>query len=96
MLLHQAEPERGIDMRIGFIGAGSMVAAIARGAVAAGMNGADFLFTDANGVHAPALAREVGGQVASSNGSLAHQVDLLVLGVKPHILSLVGYAAGCR
>ena len=72
-------------MRIGFIGAGSMVAAIARGAVAAGMNGADFLFTDANGVHAPALAREVGGQVASSNGSLAHQVDLLVLGVKPHI-----------
>lgn len=71
-------------MRIGFIGAGSMVAAIARGAVAAGMNASDFLFTDAHGVHAPALAEELGGEVARSNGSLAHRADLLVLGVKPH------------
>ncbi len=72
-------------MRIGFIGAGSMVAAIVRGAVAAGRRGSDFLFTDAHGVHAPALAKEVGGEVARSNGSLAHRVDLLFLGVKPHV-----------
>ena len=71
-------------MRIGFIGAGAMVSAIVRGAVAAGQDGSRFLFTDAHGVHAPALAAEVGGEVAHSNGSLAHQVDVLVLGVKPH------------
>lgn len=71
-------------MRIGFIGAGAMVSAIVRGAVAAGHDGSRFLFTDAHGVHAPALAAEVGGEVARSNGSLAHQVDILVLGVKPH------------
>lgn len=72
-------------MRIGFIGSGAMVAAIARGGVAAGMNASDFLFTDAHGVHAPALAAELGASVASSNGSLAHQVDILVLGVKPNV-----------
>ncbi len=71
-------------MRIGFIGAGSMVAAIARGAVAAGMDGSDFLFTDLHGVHAPALAAELGGQTASSNRALAHMADVLVLGVKPY------------
>lgn len=71
-------------MRIGFIGAGAMVGAIARGAVAAGFDGSDFVFTDAHGVHAPALAAEVGGSVASSNASLAHTADVLVLGVKPH------------
>lgn len=76
-------------MRIGFIGSGAMVAAIARGAVAAGMDGSEFLFTDAHGVHAPALAAETGGSVASSNASLAHRVDVLVLGVKPHAQSAV-------
>ncbi|WP_175953751.1 pyrroline-5-carboxylate reductase [Schaalia sp. Marseille-Q2122] len=70
-------------MRIGFIGAGSMVGAIARGAVAAGMDGTSFLFTDARGVSAPALAAEVGGAVASSNEELAQQADLIILGVKP-------------
>ena len=72
-------------MRIGFIGAGSMVRAIARGAVAAGMDGASFLFTDARGMSAPALAAEVGGTVASSNVELAQTCDLIVLGVKPQV-----------
>lgn len=72
-------------MRIGFIGAGSMVAAIARGAVAAGMNGRDFVFTDLNGVHAPALAAELGASTARSNTSLAREVDILILGVKPNV-----------
>ncbi len=72
-----------VAMRIGFIGAGSMVGAIARGAVAAGMDGTSFLFTDARGVSAPALAAEVGGAVASSNEELAQQADLIILGVKP-------------
>lgn len=70
-------------MRIGFIGSGAMAAAIATGAVAAGMDASGFLFTDAHGVHAPALAAKTGGQVASSNASLAHQADILILGVKP-------------
>lgn len=76
-------------MRIGFIGAGSMVRAIVRGAVAAGMDGASFLFTDARGVSAPALAAEVGGAAASSNVELAEQADLIILGVKPQVQSSV-------
>lgn len=78
-----------VAMRIGFIGAGSMVGAIARGAVAAGMDGSSFLFSDARGVSAPALAAEVGGTVASSNDALAGQADLIVLGVKPQVQSAV-------
>ena len=72
-------------MRIGFIGSGSMVGAIARGACAAGRNGADLVFTDAHGVHAPVLAAELGSRVAPSNARLAEEVDLVVLGVKPHL-----------
>lgn len=72
-------------MRIGFIGSGSMVGAIARGAVASGMSGADMVFTDAHGVHAAALASDVGGTVAASNADLAREVDLVLLGVKPHL-----------
>lgn len=77
-------------MRIGFIGSGSMVGAIARGVSAsgpaeAGSDRPDLVFTDAHGAHAPALAAEVSGTVAESNTQLAHDVDIVVLGVKPHL-----------
>ena len=74
-------------MRIGFIGSGSMASAIARGAVAAGLDGSALSFTDAHGQHAPALARDVGGTVAASNADLVDRADQVVLAVKPHLLS---------
>ncbi len=74
-------------MSIGFIGSGAMASAIARGAVAAGLDGATLVFTDAHGTHAPALAEELGGSVAPSNAALAERVDLILLGVKPHLQS---------
>lgn len=70
-------------MRIGFIGSGSMVSAIARGAVAASWNGADFLFTSSTGESAQNLAAELGATALDSNVELAQQADLIVLGVKP-------------
>jgi pyrroline-5-carboxylate reductase len=72
-------------MRIGFIGAGSMASAIARGAVGAGLDGSEMLFTDAHGVHAPALAEATGGTVAASNADLVLRSDYVVLAVKPHL-----------
>lgn len=71
-------------MRIGFIGSGSMAAAIARGAVAAGFDGSDLFFSDSHGIHAPALAAELGG-TATDNRTLAGEVDHIVLAVKPHV-----------
>ncbi|MDC4232814.1 pyrroline-5-carboxylate reductase [Actinomyces sp. B33] len=72
-------------MRIGFIGAGHMAAAIARGAVSAGLAASDLTFTSLSGDSAQRLADELGARTARSNGSLAHQVDMLVLAVKPGV-----------
>lgn len=74
-------------MRIGFIGSGSMVSAIARGAVAASWSGSDFLFTSSNGDSARLLAAEIGAAACTSNEELAEEADLVVLGVKPQYQS---------
>ena len=64
-------------MRIGFIGAGSMASALARGL------GERALVFDVQAERGEALARELGGQVAASNAELAEQVDLVILCHKP-------------
>jgi pyrroline-5-carboxylate reductase len=73
-------------MKIGFVGAGSMAAAMARGWVgrAEGM-----LFTDSGSGRASELAREVGGEAVGSNAELAKAADLVVLAVKPAMLEQV-------
>jgi len=64
-------------MRIGFVGAGSMGSALARGL------GEPAVVFDADHERAEALVAEVGGSVAGSNSELAGQVDLVVLCHKP-------------
>lgn len=64
-------------MRIGFIGAGSMGSALARGL------GEPAVVYDADEERAEAVVAEVGGSVAGSNSELAGQVDLVVLCHKP-------------
>ena len=72
-------------MKFGFVGTGAMVSAIVRGAAAAGFNASDFVLSNRTPQDAKALADEVGATTARSNGSLAHQVDVLVLAVKPAV-----------
>jgi len=67
-------------MIVGFCGAGSMAAAMARGW--AGKT-APLLFTDAGSGRAGALADELGGEALDSNAELAERADLLVLAMKP-------------
>jgi pyrroline-5-carboxylate reductase len=64
-------------MRIGFVGAGSMASALARGL------GEPALIHDVQRERAEALASQVGGTVAASNGELAEQADIVVLAHKP-------------
>jgi pyrroline-5-carboxylate reductase len=64
-------------MRIGFIGAGSMASALARGL------GEPGLVSDVDGARAEALAAEIGGSAASSNREVAEGADLVVLCHKP-------------
>ena len=70
-------------MRIGFIGAGSMGSALARGL------GEPAVVHDADHERAEALVAEIGGSVAGSNSELAGQVDLVILCHKPGQLAEV-------
>jgi len=81
-------------MIVGFLGAGNMAAAMARGWKAAAGGPERMLFTDAGSGRAARLAEEVGGEAISSNGELAAQAELLVLAVKPKQLDEVAAEAG--
>ena len=70
-------------MRIGFIGTGAMAQAIARGAVASGVDPATLVFSNRTATKACDLADELGATAASSNASLARQADIVILAVKP-------------
>ena len=70
-------------MRIGFIGTGAMAQAIARGAVASGVDPATLVFSNRTAAKACDLADELGAAAASSNASLARQADIVILAVKP-------------
>lgn len=76
-------------MRIGFIGAGSMVSAIVRGAAAAGQDTSSYLLTSARGTSAHTLAQEVGATFCATNHELVQKAEMVVLGVKPYAVSTV-------
>jgi pyrroline-5-carboxylate reductase len=69
-------------MIVGFVGSGSMAAAIARGWVG---EFEEMLFSDSGSGRAQALAGELGGEVAS-NPEIASRADLVLLAVKPNKL----------
>jgi pyrroline-5-carboxylate reductase len=64
-------------MRLGFIGAGSMASALARGL------GEPALVSDVDPARASALAGEIGGEATASNAELADKADVVVLCHKP-------------
>jgi pyrroline-5-carboxylate reductase len=74
-------------MKVGFIGAGNMAAALARGW------GDPVLCTDSGSGRAQALAEELGGEAAASNYELAVNSDVVVLAHKPAQLDAVAREA---
>ncbi len=77
-------------MRIGFIGAGSMATALARGV------GEPALVYDVRRDRAEALAGRLGGAVAASNAELAEAADIVILAHKPAQLEDVAREVGGR
>jgi pyrroline-5-carboxylate reductase len=76
-------------MKIGFVGAGSMATALARGL------GDAALVADPDAGRAEALAAAVGGSVAASNAELAREADLTILCHKPaHLEAVAQEVAG--
>jgi pyrroline-5-carboxylate reductase len=77
-------------MIVGFVGSGSMAAAIARGWAGEFER---MLFSDSGSGRAKALAEELGGE-AVANEEIAERADLVVLAVKPNKLDEVAPALG--
>lgn len=75
-------------MKLGFIGAGSMASALARGL------GEPALVYDPEAERARALAAEISGTVARSNAQLARDADLVILAHKPAVLAQVAAETG--
>lgn len=74
-------------MQVGFIGAGNMARALARG-----WRG-PVLCTDSGSGRARALAEEVGGEAVASNRELAERADMVVLAHSPAQLQEVAWEA---
>jgi pyrroline-5-carboxylate reductase len=74
-------------MQVGFIGAGNMARALARGW------GDPVLCTDSGSGRAQALADELGGEAPASNRELAERADLVILAHKPAQLADVAWEA---
>jgi pyrroline-5-carboxylate reductase len=74
-------------MQVGFIGAGNMAGALARGW------GDPVLCTDSGSGRARRLAEELGGEALTSNRELAERADLVILAHKPAQLAEVAWEA---
>jgi pyrroline-5-carboxylate reductase len=74
-------------MQVGFIGAGNMARALARGW------GDPVLCTDSGSGRARALAAELGGEALASNRELAERADVVILAHKPAQLAEVAWEA---
>jgi pyrroline-5-carboxylate reductase len=74
-------------MQVGFIGAGNMARALARGW------GDPVLCTDSGSGRAQRLAQELGGEALGSNRELAERSDLVILAHKPAQLAEVAWEA---
>lgn len=78
-------------MKYGFIGAGNMVSAIIKGMTIGtkSFEGSDIYVSSKNGTSAQNLAKECGCNYCETNIEVASNCDILILGVKPHILETV-------
>jgi pyrroline-5-carboxylate reductase len=89
------------ELRIGFLGAGKMATALARGWIAAGLlTPGDCRASDPVAAARQSFATETGGAVSDDNRAVAEASDLLVLAVKPQnmaaLLAEVAPAVGPR
>ncbi len=76
-------------MKFGFIGAGNMVSAIVKGMIAAGYCGKDLYLSSKSFISAKKLAEDCHANACQSSTALIAASDIVVLGVKPHVLAQI-------
>lgn len=77
------------DKRIGFIGGGAMARALAGGLLSAGVPGNRVQAADPAAESREAFEQEVGGAATADNGALVAASDVIVIAVKPTVVSSV-------
>src|SRR6266446_2377069 len=71
-------------LRIGFLGAGKMATALAKGFIRAGLvNAKDLIASDPVEAARAAFGKETGGKTTAQNSDVVRSADVLVLAVKP-------------
>src|SRR5918996_3580778 len=76
-------------MKVGFVGAGNIAAAMARGWSRSEQGPDGIVLTDGGSGRAKTLAAELGAETADNNRELASGSDLVVLAMKPAGLATV-------
>jgi len=76
------------DKHIGFIGAGAMASALAGGLLAGGIPRSRVCAADPDIPRAELLAKDLDIRVGSDNAALVNECDVVVLAVKPNIVSV--------
>ncbi|XP_063236570.1 pyrroline-5-carboxylate reductase 3-like [Bacillus rossius redtenbacheri] len=78
-------------VRVGFVGAGKMAQALARGFLAAGLTKGSNIVASCppQDEHLLKEFQALGAQTTHSNASVAQQCDVVVLAVKPHVMPAV-------
>ena len=74
-------------MKFGMIGAGNMVSAIVKGMTKNGYDADKLYLTSKTVTSARRLAESCGGQVCETAQDVIAAADVVVLGVKPHVLA---------
>ena len=77
------------NKKIGFVGAGTMAEAIARGLLEAGLDPAHISASDPDSCRRDLFSKELGVGVSADNGSVVRTSDIVILAVKPHTISQV-------
>ncbi len=76
------------NLKIGFLGAGKMATALAKGFIQAGLvNAADLIASDPIDGARASFAKEAGAKASSSNPEVAQSASVLLLAVKPDQVS---------
>ena len=81
-------------MKTGFIGSGNMAGAIIKGAVKNGANPKDIYTYDLDNAKVSELSNSCGIVSAVSNEQIIDECEIIVLAVKPHLIS--GVLATCK
>jgi pyrroline-5-carboxylate reductase len=79
--------------KIGFIGGGNMASSLVSGLIASGHSPQHLWVSDINPETLKALAENLNVNTSASNDSVINEVDVVVLAVKPQVLSSVAKSA---